>query len=55
MKSEERQSYMMLFCALMLVKNAKATLEQSMKLVPLKGSAKHLAGQLTDQVGAASS
>jgi hypothetical protein len=55
MKSEERQSYMMLFCALMLVRNAKATLEQSLKLVPLEGSAKHLAGQLTDQAGATNS
>ena len=46
MKKEERQSYLMLFCALMLVKNSKASLEQSMELVPLTGSAKHLAGKL---------
>ena len=46
MKKEDRQSYMMLFCALLLVRNSKATLEESMKLVPLVGSAKHLAGEL---------
>jgi hypothetical protein len=46
MKMEERHSYMMLFCALLLVKNSKATMEQSMNLVPLTGSAKSLAGEL---------
>lgn len=46
MKKEERESYMMLFCALLLVRNSKATLEESMKLVPLVGSAKSLAGEL---------
>ncbi|MBI2820442.1 MAG: hypothetical protein HYX73_10730 [Acidobacteria bacterium] len=51
MKKEERQSYVMLFCALLLVKNSKATLEQSMSLVPLTGSAKHLAGELVSHAG----
>ena len=46
MKKNERESYMMLFCALLLVKNAKATLEESVKIVPLTGSAKSLAGEL---------
>lgn len=46
MKKDERQSYVMLFCALLLVKNSKATLEESMKIVPLTGSARHLAGEL---------
>jgi hypothetical protein len=46
MKREERESYMMLFCALMLVRSSKATLEESLKIVPLTGSAKHLAGEL---------
>ena len=46
MKKEERESYMMLFCALLLVRNSKATLEESMRLVPLVGSAKNLAGEL---------
>jgi hypothetical protein len=54
-KKEDLQSYLMLFCALMLVKNAKATLEQSMNVVPLTGSAKHLAGKLTTQTGTRSS
>jgi len=55
MKKEERQSYVMLFCALLLVKNSKATLEQCMNLVPLTGSAKHLAGELASRGGAANS
>jgi hypothetical protein len=46
MKNDERQSYMMLFCALMLVRNSKATVEESLKVVPLVGSAKSLAGEL---------
>ena len=46
MKREERVSYVMLFCALLLVRNSKATLEESMRIVPLVGSAKHLAGEL---------
>jgi len=43
---KEQVSYIMLFCALMLVKNSKATLEQSMTVVPLAGKAKCLAGEL---------
>ena len=39
----EKTSYMMLFCALMLVKNSKATLEQSVQVAPLAGNAKCLA------------
>jgi hypothetical protein len=45
---EERQAYMMLFCALLLVRNSKATLEESLKMVPLAGSAKYLAGKLAE-------
>jgi len=55
MKKEERQSYVMLFCALLLVKNSKATMEQSMRLVPLTGSAKHLAGELASRSGTGAS
>ncbi len=44
---EDKVSYLMLFCALMLVKNSKATLEQSVNIVPLAGKAKVLAGELT--------
>jgi hypothetical protein len=46
MKTDDRVSYVMLFCALLLVKNAKATLAESMQVVPLEGSAKELAGEL---------
>lgn len=46
MKREDRMSYVMLFCALMLVRNSKATLSESMQVVPLAGSAKELAGEL---------
>ncbi len=46
MGSDEQFSYIMLFCALMLVKNSKATMEQSLSIVPLGGQAKSLAGEL---------
>ena len=46
MRKDDRNSYVMLFCALLLVRNAKATLEESIRIVPLKGSARHLAGEL---------
>jgi hypothetical protein len=36
----------MLFCALMLVRNSRASLEQSVALVPLSGGAKHLVGEI---------
>ena len=41
---QEQVSYIMLFCALMLVKNSRATMEQSVTVVPLAGRAKSLAG-----------
>ena len=44
--SGEKVSYLMLFCTLMLVKNAKATLQESLALVPLGGKVKYLASQL---------
>ena len=43
---QEQVSYIMLFCALMLVKNSRATLEQSVKVVPLVGKARYLAGEM---------
>ncbi len=46
MGSNEQVSYIMLFCALMLVKNSKATMEQSLSIVPLAGPVKSLAGEL---------
>ena len=41
-------NYVMLFCALLLVKNSKATVNQAMTLVPLAGSARFLAHELVD-------
>ena len=49
MRRNERVSYMMLFCALILVKNSKATLAESVTIVPLSGKARHLAGELLHQ------
>ncbi|MBI1956265.1 MAG: hypothetical protein HYS38_07705 [Acidobacteria bacterium] len=46
MQTEDRVSYVMLFCALLLVRDGKATMEQSMAVVPLLGGAKNLAGEL---------
>jgi len=40
-------SYMMLFCALILVRNDRASLEQSLILAPLAGPAKDLAEAIT--------
>lgn len=48
-KRDERISYVMLFCALILVKNSKASLEKSMEVVPLEGSARSLAGELVSR------
>ena len=45
---QERVSYMMLFCALMLVKNATATLDQL--VTPLVDKAKCLAGKLANRI-----
>ena len=44
--NEEKLSYMMLFCALVLVSKTKATMEQSLAVVPLGGKAKYLASEL---------
>ena len=45
--SPDTVSYMMLFCAMILVKKGKASLEESMVLLPLAGPAKDLASLLT--------
>ena len=42
----ESTSHLMLFCALLLVRNSSATLQQSMMLVPSFGSDRTLAGKL---------
>ena len=44
----EQLSYMMLFCSMLLVREGKATLEQTLRLVPLGGGARDLAGRLLD-------
>jgi len=49
MRREDRVSYVMLFCALMMVKKSKATLEESVTIVPLAGRARHLAGELLNR------
>ena len=43
---DDRASFLMFFCALLLVKHSKATLEQSLMAVPLAGKASSLAGFL---------
>lgn len=45
-KKEEGLCYVMVFCALILVKNSKATVDQAMRLVPLAGNARFLAHEL---------
>ena len=44
----ERVSYMMLFCALMLVRGSRATLEQAVGIVPLVGNVRRLAAVLAE-------
>ena len=46
MKREERDSYLLLFCALLLVRNSRATLKETVQAVPLQGKARSLAGEL---------
>lgn len=42
-------AHLMLFCALLLVRSGKATLDQSLGMVPLSGGAKRLAEDLSSQ------
>lgn len=46
---EETITYVMLFCALILVRNSRATLEQSVSVVPLFGAAQILGKKLAAQ------
>ena len=46
--SEEKTSYMTLFCALMTAKHSKATLGELMRVIPLGRKAKRVAGELVD-------
>jgi len=47
MNNDERVSFLLLFCALILVKRDKATMEESLTIVPLFGGAKVLAEELS--------
>ena len=47
MEKSEQISFLILFCALMLVRNDAATLEESLAIAPLIGGAKLLAGELS--------
>ncbi|MBI4463521.1 MAG: hypothetical protein HY647_02345 [Acidobacteria bacterium] len=47
MKREDQVSYVMMFCALLLVKNAKATLEPALAMAPLSTRVRLLATGLT--------
>ena len=45
-RMNDRVCFLMLFCALLLVKNSQATLEQSLLVLPLEGKAGRLARSL---------
>ena len=47
MRNSEKISYVMIFCALMLVKNSRMNLTDLATLFPFTGKAQHLAQQLT--------
>ena len=49
MQHDDRLSYVMLFCALMMVRNSQATVEQSLETVPLNGAAKRLACEIANR------
>jgi hypothetical protein len=52
MEKTERISFLILFCALILVKNDAATMDESMAMVPFFGRARLLAGELSSPVSA---
>ena len=45
-EKEERLSYLMLFCAFILVRTSQASLVQVATILPLTPGARHLAGNL---------
>ena len=47
MRNSEKFSHVMIFCALMLVKNSRMNLTDLATLFPFTGKAQHLAQQLT--------
>jgi hypothetical protein len=44
---EDRVAFLLLFCGMILVKNDKATIAESLSILPLNGSALQLAGELS--------
>ena len=46
MRPEEKISFLMLFCTLLVARNAKATLTEFLVVIPLAGKAERLAGEL---------
>ena len=47
--NEEKVSFLMLFCALILAKRDRASLEETIAVVPLAGGAKLLASELISE------
>ena len=47
MTKADRMSYMILFCALLLVRQSKATMQELFVLLPARGKAETLATSLT--------
>ena len=45
----ETFSYLMMFCALLLIKKDRVTFEEAVQLAPLAGRARLLAGELLQQ------
>ena len=45
--SDDRYSYLMMFCALMMVRNARASMHSALELVPLSPRVSDLAGKLS--------
>ena len=50
MNQEEKVSYLMLFCGLILVKHSPAMLEKLLVSIPLMGGAKSLAAELAGPI-----
>lgn len=44
---EDRFAFLLLFCGMILVKKDKATLPETMSILPLCGGARLLAGQMS--------
>ena len=49
MKTEDRFSYVMLFCTMLLVKKSKTMFEQMLPLTPLSARARNLAREILNR------